>query len=355
MIQHRMLIGVISPNTKVKDGKVIAAPGSTYVRLVEQLGDCVGRKIRYEFINALDENYLRAVIHSKKFNMLLIQRNAIKDLNLVNEIIDLKIKFIYEIDDDLVALGKNSVVGDSYFNCHLVIEKLLSHATLVTVSTNVLKERFAKYNNKITVIPNQINIKRWCSYSEPAFFPNINENNFNVLYMGTNTHQNDLLLLAEAVTEIKLKYPKFKLYVVGVSTKSTDWYESISIPNNCKHYPEFVKFIKTLAKHMHLGVAPLEDGYFQQAKSCLKFLEYSALGLPSICSNVTPYKEVIRHGENGLLADNTLEPWVQQFEFVINNKGSKVTSLDCQQHVGSSCKESSINYDGIINKAMLTN
>ena len=316
-----MLICVISPWTSVKNGQITAASFSTYVRLVDRLRDYIGSRVRYEFINALDENYLRSLIHSGKFNTLLIQRNAIKNIDLVNDIINLKIKVIYEIDDDLVVLGKNSLINDSYYDCHVVIEKLLSYASIVTVSTDVLKSRFSSYNSNIVIVPNVINMKRWCSPSREYYvFENIKSTNFNVLYMGTNTHLEDLGILEKVVKQIKKDYPKFNLYVVGVTNINSDWYSVINIPKQCKHYPEFVKFIKALAKHMHLGVAPLEDGYFQQAKSCLKFLEYSALGLPSICSNVTPYKEVVKHGENGLLADNTTQSWIEQFEFVINNK-----------------------------------
>lgn len=51
------------------------------------------------------------------------------------------------------------------------------------------------------------------------------------------------------------------------------------------------------------------DNQFNQCKSPLKYLQYSAVGLPSICSNVTPYKELIQSGVNGFLVDNTVEKW----------------------------------------------
>ena len=51
------------------------------------------------------------------------------------------------------------------------------------------------------------------------------------------------------------------------------------------------------------GLAPLEDTPFNRAKSDLKFLEYSALGLPTVASRVTPYLGIDAHG--GVLADNS--------------------------------------------------
>jgi hypothetical protein len=41
----------------------------------------------------------------------------------------------------------------------------------------------------------------------------------------------------------------------------------------------------------HVGIAPLLDTPFNRCKSNLKLLEYGAVGLPTIASNVTPYKD----------------------------------------------------------------
>ena len=54
-----------------------------------------------------------------------------------------------------------------------------------------------------------------------------------------------------------------------------------------------------------VAVAPLHDTAFNRCKSDLKFLEYAALGLPGIYSDVVPYKHAVRHEETGLLTENT--------------------------------------------------
>src|SRR3546814_14721972 len=48
-----------------------------------------------------------------------------------------------------------------------------------------------------------------------------------------------------------------------------------------------------------VGVAPLSDTTFNRSKSDIKFLELAALGIPTIASDVAPYRS-IRHGETGL-------------------------------------------------------
>jgi hypothetical protein len=54
-------------------------------------------------------------------------------------------------------------------------------------------------------------------------------------------------------------------------------------------------------------IAPLRDNPFNRAKSHLKFLEYTVLGVPGVYSRLPPYAGIVRHGENGLLAGDETE------------------------------------------------
>ena len=66
-------------------------------------------------------------------------------------------------------------------------------------------------------------------------------------------------------------------------------------------------------------VAPLSSSDYSKSKSYVKYLEYSAGKLPSICEEIEPYEEVLKnHEERGLLAHST-EDWVKHLEFLINN------------------------------------
>jgi len=58
----------------------------------------------------------------------------------------------------------------------------------------------------------------------------------------------------------------------------------------------------------HAGIVPLPDTEFCRAKAHHKMVGYQALGLPAIASDMPSYREVIRHGETGLLA-TTPEEW----------------------------------------------
>ena len=56
-----------------------------------------------------------------------------------------------------------------------------------------------------------------------------------------------------------------------------------------------------------VAIAPLEDDAFTRGKSDLKYLDYAALGIPGVFSDVRPYRDTVRHRETGLLAANEPE------------------------------------------------
>jgi glycosyltransferase involved in cell wall biosynthesis len=55
------------------------------------------------------------------------------------------------------------------------------------------------------------------------------------------------------------------------------------------------------------GIMPLPDRPFERGKCGYKLIQYMASGLPVVASPVGANKEIVRHGENGFLADTPHE------------------------------------------------
>lgn len=77
----------------------------------------------------------------------------------------------------------------------------------------------------------------------------------------------------------------------------------------CRQYPVPVDFAVwrnetwvAETAQAHAGIVPLPDTIFCRMKAHHKVVGYQALGLPCIASDMPGYREVIRHGETGLLA-----------------------------------------------------
>jgi len=67
-----------------------------------------------------------------------------------------------------------------------------------------------------------------------------------------------------------------------------------------------------------IGIMPMPDEEWARGKCALKALQYMASGIPTICSSIGANREVIQHGENGLLA-GTPDEWLSQLENLIDD------------------------------------
>ena len=67
-----------------------------------------------------------------------------------------------------------------------------------------------------------------------------------------------------------------------------------------------------------IGLVPLDDTPFEQAKFPFKLLQYLALGVPAVSARVGVATSVLRHGKNGLLAASQDE-WREALEALIGD------------------------------------
>jgi glycosyltransferase involved in cell wall biosynthesis len=72
-----------------------------------------------------------------------------------------------------------------------------------------------------------------------------------------------------------------------------------------------------------IGIMPVPDDAFSRGKCALKALQYMAMGVATVCSPVGANRELIRHGENGLLA-TTAEEWLAAVASLIDDPGLRL-------------------------------
>jgi len=67
-----------------------------------------------------------------------------------------------------------------------------------------------------------------------------------------------------------------------------------------------------------IGIMPLPDSPWERGKCGLKALQYMALSIPAVASPVGVNREIIKHGENGLLA-STEDEWEQSLARLLSD------------------------------------
>lgn len=83
----------------------------------------------------------------------------------------------------------------------------------------------------------------------------------------------------------------------------------------------FITWVRALPNAV--AVIPLEDSRFAACKSAIKWFEYAEAGVPVICSDVSPYREVIDNGRTGWLVANEAAAWRQALMALIAQPGKR--------------------------------
>ena len=134
---------------------------------------------------------------------------------------------------------------------------------------------------------------------------------------GTRTHNQDFLEVEAALERILQTYPQAELWIIGYLDLDERWSKWGA---RLKRIP-FVPWreLPGLLAQFDINLAPLEKGNpFCEAKSELKYVEAAAVGVPTIASKLGAFKFAIRHGENGLLAENPEDSFSTLQELITN-------------------------------------
>jgi hypothetical protein len=142
--------------------------------------------------------------------------------------------------------------------------------------------------------------------------------------MGTATHARDLALIEAACKDLRLEFGReIEFEIIGVTADNAfaGWATRVHLPASAsRSYPGFVDWCKSQVR-WHIGIAPLVDDEFNRSKSPIKAMDYAALGLPVVASDVPAYRSIVRHRETGILVPNEPDRWRHALRAVIRDPG----------------------------------
>ncbi len=216
-----------------------------------------------------------------------------------------KLKLVVDIDDDILSthLEPSNPAHQAYLNPagrHAeYTQACLREADLVTVSTEYLKKKYASINSNIAVIKN-------CT--DPIFFsPKLYaEDPITIGFAGSGSHQADWKMIEPVIERLKTRHD-IKVKMLGpLNAPSVD--EQV-------RWVDMLKYPEELGRMgFSIGVAPLKDSLMNRAKSNLRWLEYSSFGIPTVASDVVPFRGI----ENALLVTEP-EEWEEALEHLITS------------------------------------
>jgi glycosyltransferase involved in cell wall biosynthesis len=228
---------------------------------------------------------------------------------------------IYFIDDDLLNIPTflGSEIQKQHGNTKIINERqyLLAHVDLIYTSTrylnNFISQIFPKQQVVHSIYPPYLEFL----ISKNKHQVSITRNNFKFGYMGSKGHQKDLEMVTPAIIQILQNYPdsEFETFgTISLPEKLSAFGNRVTSRKAVQNYDNFLNCLYNL--NWDLGIAPLENHNFNFCKSPVKYLEYTASGIPTIASNILVYNQTINNMQNGILSEEN--EWYENIELVIN-------------------------------------
>lgn len=233
-------------------------------------------------------------------------------------------RLIYDLDDNLLDVEQHGE-GAAYSKMVASVRASLAIAHEVWVSTERLAARIAgSAAGTVVVLANALDPVLWAEPGPERQFDSTSPR-FRMLYMGTRTHDEDFQLVEAALESLHRRSPgMLELTMIGVRASGMgngDWLKTLSPPSYVgASYPAFVNWFREI-QGFDLGMAPLVSNAFNDCKSSIKVLDYAALGIPTLASDVPAYQSYdLRNNENVFLVNNEPEKWVERINGLIQQR-----------------------------------
>ena len=158
----------------------------------------------------------------------------------------------------------------------------IANCDLVTVTTPQLGKQFRKLRPKgpIAVLPNLVDFDRWLPMKK-------NESKeIRIGWQGGSAHYHDIHMIAKVLNRILKERDNVKLVMKGSFYPSLfedvkDKVEWLAWHSDINTYPLDVRDMR-----LDIGLCPVIDDPFNRGKSDIKWVEYSAMGMPAVVSPV---------------------------------------------------------------------
>ncbi len=241
-------------------------------------------------------------------------------------------KFILDADDNIYNVPKHNPFW-LMMNEELVwgMQRMIETVSYVTTTNKHLAKVYRTMRegldpDTVKVIPNFIS-KKMHTHAK------YDNKNVKIGYFGGSSHAKDLnnTNFSKAISAILKKHKDvtFELYGYWGNNKSVEGvigtYLDGDFPKDQvrqiegKRGEEWYKLFKKI--NLDIACGPLVNDQFNACKSGIKWMESSMMGACFIASNVKPYSDLIKDGEDGVIVGkNSYNAWYARLDELVKDK-----------------------------------
>ena len=253
----------------------------------------------------------------------IVQRVAVPDMAMAEELVSTlhahRIPLYVDTDDAFGELPDSHPEQAHYRAKDAALRYLMGEARQVWFATAPLMSMYPPCNGR--VIPNCLDPRIWQNYRERPRKPRKPGAPLKLLYMGTPTHDADFGMLLPALEGLWERRPGSFQGTLGRAMRQPPdrpWVKTLSPPVEARSYPRFARWLRSQGP-FDVGLAPLVDDRFNAAKSDVKILDYAAIGLMSVVSDVPAYRDTAPGAAFVVRCANDPASWLKALEALADN------------------------------------
>ena len=257
-------------------------------------------------------------------DLIATHRLAISDLQTADRLASharrIGAKLLYDLDDDLLNVPSHHPEAQHVRQAGKLLRRMLTVADAVWLSTQALADRLSEHRPDALVVADRLDERIWTRQFEAQPW---REDRLRILCMDVSAHGRDFGLIAPVLARLKADYgDRIVVDVLGM----TGHYELPPgvnrigpSPHGTRSYPGFVDWVNAAQPRWQIGLAPLLDGGFNRSKSSIRALDYAALGLATLASDVPVYRGSIADGVGGQLVRNDPAHWHAALDWLLRD------------------------------------
>jgi glycosyltransferase involved in cell wall biosynthesis len=201
-----------------------------------------------------------------------------------------------------------------------LIAKTLKLCEGAITTNEVLAKELNKYVKNVFVNRNVPSEEMW-RLSQNALLMKINKTKSSDIiigyFSGSISHNPDIEMLRNVLVKILREFKNVKLLLYGF-LKVPNFLSEFSTQIIKRRFIDW-KLLPRIISNIDINIAPIENIFFNEAKSENKWVEASLVKIPTVSSNYGAFKQVIHHNETGILCSN-LNDWYISLKSLINDK-----------------------------------
>lgn len=240
--------------------------------------------------------------------------------------------FVVEVDDNYVDVPTWNEAYHGFRNgspFRRVSLDCMRNADALTVTTPHLGELYTQFNDNVYVIENSLDFKgdrKFVGWDKVSVRKH---KGIRLGWIGGRAHFDDLMMVAPMLRDVLQKNEDVTLVLINSAIKESckltgraypfEGLQNVHYADRSVPINRYASFAASFG--FDIGLAPLVDCNFNRSKSNLRWLEYSALKIPTIATQISHFAQSITPWEDGILIeDNNMDKWKEAVELLVVDK-----------------------------------